>query len=70
VRIRKVPGTPVQNLISNRKVPGTPVQNLILLNLVKSLEIRKKSEKCKSNFARLLVKSTTTFVKLVLAVSL
>jgi hypothetical protein len=36
-----------------------------LLILVKSLENRRKLKKCKLNFSRLLVKSTTTFVKLV-----
>jgi hypothetical protein len=45
----------VQNLIFNRKA--------LLLILVKSLENRRKFGKCKLNFARLLVKSTTTFVK-------
>jgi hypothetical protein len=52
---------PLENWISN--------SIRFVLNLVKSLGNRRKSEKYKLNFARFLVKRTTTFVKLVWAVS-
>jgi hypothetical protein len=48
------PGASAQNRISNGK--------RILLKLVKSLENLRKFKNCKLNFARFLVRSTTTFV--------
>jgi hypothetical protein len=61
MKVEKDLGALVQNGNFNSK--------RILLILVKSLENLKKTEKCKLNFLRLLVKSTTTFVKLVYVVS-
>jgi hypothetical protein len=57
VRVGKVLGTSLQRCIFNSKVT--------LLILIKSLENRRKIEKFILNFFILLVKSTTTFVKLV-----
>jgi hypothetical protein len=54
VRLWKVLGAPAQKYIFNSE--------RTLLILVKSLQIVEKSEKCKLNFVRFLVKSTTTFV--------
>jgi hypothetical protein len=53
-KISKLLGTSVQICISNSKV--------ILLTVVNSVENRRKSEKCKTNFVGFLVKSTSTFV--------
>jgi hypothetical protein len=57
VKVGKVLGTSLQKRNFNSKT--------LLLILVKSLENRRTIGKCKLNFARLLVMSTTTFVKLV-----
>jgi hypothetical protein len=55
------PGAWLKFLISNSKA--------VLLVLVKPIENRRKFRKYKPNFVGLLVKSNTTFVKLVQAVS-
>jgi hypothetical protein len=71
-----LPGGPSVNRGHNCKIskpPGTSLQISIfnsicvLLDLVKSIENRRKSANFKPNFVGFLVKSTTTFVKLVYA---
>jgi hypothetical protein len=61
VRTGKLPGAWLKTRNFNSKA--------VLLILVKSIENRRKTEKCKPNFVGRLVKNTTTFVKLIYAFS-